>query len=148
MFFCGGYLQEWINGKAKYVHISVMEEKLGRKLGKHEVVHHKDGNKLNNDPDNLVVLRTPSDHSIVHSCDADKIEIFETKDGSAIVVRDQVVCEHCGGLFVPTKWRNKYCSLECGAKAVCERRPKSTTYCRSRGISPAGVGDSGHCSSC
>src|SRR5215467_6144883 len=34
-------------------HRWVMQQKLGRPLYHHEDVHHKDGNKQNNDPDNL-----------------------------------------------------------------------------------------------
>jgi predicted DNA-binding protein YlxM (UPF0122 family) len=36
-------------------HRLVMEEQIGRHLESHEVVHHKDGNKLNNDASNLVI---------------------------------------------------------------------------------------------
>ena len=37
-------------------HRWVAEQKLGRPLSSDEVVHHVDHDKLNNDPDNLVVL--------------------------------------------------------------------------------------------
>lgn len=37
-------------------HIVVIEEYLGRKLAKGEVIHHIDGNKLNNTLNNLIVL--------------------------------------------------------------------------------------------
>lgn len=43
-------------------HRLVMEAKLGRYLEKQEVVHHIDGNPLNNDPENLVVCQTNADH--------------------------------------------------------------------------------------
>tara|TARA_Y100000310_G_C20267737_1_gene616547 strand:- start:14 stop:511 length:498 start_codon:yes stop_codon:yes gene_type:complete len=49
----------WIigNGKnRKYEHILVMERKLNRRLKKGEVVHHIDGNKLNNQPRNLYLV--------------------------------------------------------------------------------------------
>lgn len=47
--------QDDVIGRDKWVleHRYVMEKKLGRKLVKGENVHHKDGNKENNHPDNL-----------------------------------------------------------------------------------------------
>lgn len=49
-----------------YVHRMVAEEKLGRKLDKEEFVHHKDEDKLNNSPDNLMVFKSNADHSAFH----------------------------------------------------------------------------------
>lgn len=43
-------------------HRLVMEQKLGRYLLKKEVVHHVDGNPLNNNPDNLMVFGSNGDH--------------------------------------------------------------------------------------
>lgn len=43
-----------------------MEEKLGRKLKQGEVVHHKDGNKFNNNDDNLILLKNQSEHTKIH----------------------------------------------------------------------------------
>ena len=45
-----------------YVHRWVEEKKLGRKLKSGEVVHHKDGNPLNNSPNNLKVYKNQSQH--------------------------------------------------------------------------------------
>ena len=44
-----------------------MEESLGRSLQRAEVVHHIDGNKINNDLDNLVLLPSESSHQQVHN---------------------------------------------------------------------------------
>jgi uncharacterized protein (DUF1330 family) len=44
-----------------YEHRLVMEQKLGRYLRKDEIVHHLDGNKMNNNIDNLVLM-SQSDH--------------------------------------------------------------------------------------
>jgi predicted transcriptional regulator len=43
-------------------HRLVMEQMLGRYLAQSEVVHHKDGNKENNHPDNLEVFGCNGDH--------------------------------------------------------------------------------------
>jgi hypothetical protein len=125
MFLNKGYLKEYKDGKIKGVHTTVAEEKLGRKLGKHEVVHHKDGNKLNNDPDNLIVLRHTRDHTVLHNSNNKGLEVFETKDGSCVVVKDQVVCEYCGGLFVPDALHTRYCTIECGARATFNKQSKA-----------------------
>ena len=67
----GGYLDQsgyqfvLDNGKYRREHRVVAEQKLGRPLEKGEVVHHIDGDKLNNHPDNLEVL-TNSQHTKHH----------------------------------------------------------------------------------
>jgi hypothetical protein len=52
-----------INGR--HEHRAVAEAMLGRPLQTNEVVHHIDGNKLNNSPDNLMVM-TQRDHMRMH----------------------------------------------------------------------------------
>jgi len=47
-------------------HIYLMQEKLGRQLEKNEVIHHIDGDKKNNDIDNLD-LCTVSEHNNCHA---------------------------------------------------------------------------------
>ena len=50
----------------KHKHRQIVETLLGRPLKAGEVVHHLDGNKLNNDPANLVVLPSQSAHCKAH----------------------------------------------------------------------------------
>ena len=52
------------------VHRWVAEKKLGRELRPGEVVHHKDRDKLNNDPSNLWVFGSQEEHDRVHEEDA------------------------------------------------------------------------------
>jgi hypothetical protein len=49
-----------------YVHVLVAEQKLGRFLTPEECVHHIDQDKYNNEPDNLMVFKTVSDHTAFH----------------------------------------------------------------------------------
>lgn len=54
-----GYVQVGKAGSREYEHRLVMEDTLGRKLEPGELVHHKDGNKRNNHPDNLELTTRP-----------------------------------------------------------------------------------------
>lgn len=54
-----------VNGTKYDEHRYIMEQFLGRKLSRYEVVHHKDGNKRNNDLNNLEVMLL-SDHAREH----------------------------------------------------------------------------------
>ena len=49
-----------------YEHILVVEKALGFQIGKDAVVHHVDGNGLNNDLSNLMVFRNQAEHSRFH----------------------------------------------------------------------------------
>ncbi len=48
------------------VHRWVATKKIGRRLRKGEVVHHCDGDKLNNRPENLKVFKNQHEHNIHH----------------------------------------------------------------------------------
>lgn len=50
----------------RHAHRVVMEQVLGRQLRPGEIVHHKDGNKLNNAPENLEIISSQSEHTRVH----------------------------------------------------------------------------------
>lgn len=53
-------------GKRLMLHRALMEEALGRRLGRDEIVHHIDGNRLNNALENLVVM-SAKEHAMHHN---------------------------------------------------------------------------------
>lgn len=53
-----------ISGKRE--HRLIIEKIIGRKLRSDEIVHHIDGNKLNNSPNNLMIV-TKSEHAKIHA---------------------------------------------------------------------------------
>jgi hypothetical protein len=56
----GNLVHRWV--AEKYI--------LGRKLGRKEVVHHKDRNKQNNHPSNLHIFPNQREHDEAHAYDA------------------------------------------------------------------------------
>lgn len=62
----GGYRRIYYNGKNQFEHRVVASQKLGRELVRGEEVHHIDGVKLNNRPDNLFVFESKRKHRRCH----------------------------------------------------------------------------------
>lgn len=79
-----------------YEHILVAEQILNRPLKDEEVVHHKDGVRSNNDPDNLIIFKTKSDHTCFHH---DKTAVKDI-DGTYYCINNQhggskKICPFC-----------------------------------------------------
>jgi hypothetical protein len=60
------YRKMRVNGKQVNVARYMLEQKLGRSLQHFEYVHHVNGNKLDDRPENLELV-TPKSHSIIHN---------------------------------------------------------------------------------
>lgn len=59
---CQGYSKIY----GRLAHRVIVEQMIGRKLRPEEVVHHRDGNRYNNSPENLQVFACNADHSRFH----------------------------------------------------------------------------------
>jgi hypothetical protein len=79
-----------------YLHRHIASLKIGRWLKSNEHVHHIDGNKLNNDPDNLQVL-TNKEHGLLHN----------------LSNTSTISCTVCKTLFKQINKTVKYCSTKC-----------------------------------
>lgn len=67
-------------GRYVYEHILVAERTLGRFLVSGEVVHHIDGNKLNNHPDNLRVFASQAEHIRFHRAEEQRGDAGNCED--------------------------------------------------------------------
>lgn len=108
-----GYIKLYLDdGKVVEEHRYIMVQFLQRELDYDEVVHHKDGNKRNNDISNLELV-SRKEHAINHN-------IFDFYD-----THTQLTCEDCGSIFYMTNYTHRraikqgrtkfFCSKRCGA---------------------------------
>ena len=80
-----------------YQHIEVAETKLGRYLKPDEVVHHRDRNRSNNNPNNLLVFASKSDHTSFHFHNCDESLLKPLADGTYTVnYLKSDICPFCG----------------------------------------------------
>ena len=85
-----------INGKRIDEHRYLIQLALGRPLESNEIVHHKDGNKSNNDLSNLEVLQR-SEHSRMHTkerfknAEAVEQQREKAKNNAALVYKKNVL---------------------------------------------------------
>lgn len=74
------YTRRGDKNEGKYEHVLIMEGIIGRMLAPNEVVHHKNGNKLDNRVENLELL-TRAEHINLHRKEKDEMDTSKTKEG-------------------------------------------------------------------
>lgn len=82
-----------------FKHIVVAEKKIGRFLLPDEVVHHKNKNKRDNDPENLIVFATESDHVRFHNYGCDESYLVRNLNGSHSCKAKVYTCADCGAVI-------------------------------------------------
>lgn len=109
---CPGHHRAWSTGYV-YEHILVIESVLNRKLNPDEVVHHKDGDRTNNDPSNLELMPDRRVHAQLHG-----------QERSVTMV--ELTCSFCGVIFLRRKgndpiakgYSHAYCTRSCSGRAL------------------------------
>lgn len=87
-----GYKYITIDGVQREEHRVIMERTLGRPLKSSEIVHHINGNKLDNRPENLVVT-TISEHRKLHAKTEDKRTC--KRCGRSMMIHGRGLCITC-----------------------------------------------------
>jgi len=75
-----GYKYYIVYDKRIYTHREKIENKIGRTLKYHEIVHHIDGDKSNDNIENLYLCKDISEHTCLHD-DLEKIAMKLVKNG-------------------------------------------------------------------
>lgn len=86
--YTNGYHVQQLDGERLYTHRRIMENHLGRRLKSSEHVHHKDGNKLNNDIDNLEVITQHEhlrNHALKNGLGKDRVGVEPTNKTDKLV---------------------------------------------------------------
>lgn len=117
-----GYKRICVGGILMHEHRYVVENHLGRKLVKGEVVHHKDGNRLNNSIDNLEVVINQSEHVKLH-CLRFRSETHK-ECASCGVVKER--CEFYRGSKARKDPHHSYCKICMKEKYPDKRWPKKS----------------------
>lgn len=101
----GGYRLVSRGGKRKQEHRLVMEENIGRELSREEIVHHINGDKLDNRIKNLEIL-TQSEHIKKHIRNNELGGRVSYEKGKM-----RINCRVCNKGVVPNSPNQKYCKV-------------------------------------
>ena len=112
------YKPKKINGKKIDEHRLIMEKHLRRRLFPHEIVHHIDGDKSNNNINNLILFPTKSAHTKYHFKNGDlklKAGINKKK-----LIKGKLKCNKCEELkYLDDFKKDPKCYL--GIRGICKK---------------------------
>jgi HNH endonuclease len=111
-----GYLMLPQRGR-RAVHIDVVERVLGKKLPENAVVHHIDGNRLNNANSNLLVCHDRAYHNILHRRERALNEYGNANARKCTICLKYDMPEN----FPPNRNRHKACHAEYETRRNHER---------------------------
>ena len=110
-----------------YEHIIIAEEGLNRSISKTEIVHHLNGDRSDNYPDNLIVIEE-SQHRKIHAW-IERGALYKTEEPNN---------KHCKVCSKPISRRSSktYCSIKCSIintqsmhpHPTCEFNPRRADY--------------------
>lgn len=84
-----------------YYHRHVCSVKIGKWIDSSYHVHHKDGNKINNDPSNLEII-------------SQRYHAFKHSKERGFKLRKKLICTCCKKKFISIEGR-KFCSVSCSS---------------------------------
>lgn len=101
-------------------HILVIEKLIGRYLKAGEVVHHRDGNKLNNSVDNLDLFKSHADH-LRYEADERGRRTISMSCGFCGVPVERKMC-----VIEKSKFKKAFCSTSHARRAIKWRTRNAT----------------------
>ena len=111
----------YIGRRGVLLHREIYNRLHGVKLTRHQLLHHIDGNRTNNSPENLQLV-SAMDHKHLHGAhrwtesEKQRLSRQRTEYWKTNPVRRSCVCRQCGSTFETIATHAYYCSRRCARR--------------------------------